>query len=142
MATYQVGADVTVYWATGSDYGSLCNHAFGSGTALGCANIMSYTVEEGTEGYYGAGRRYPWGIKGGQIEVTVHLEGLWIDENAWQFWENQAEATGALTAFAIGATGSTKGVVFSGCRLGSFEVEFDAEGWCTETVDIPALLKV
>lgn len=142
MVTIQVGKDVTVYYSTGAKYGSLCGHTFASGDAIGFCNLMSYTVEENVETYKGAGRRYGWGIKGGALEYTVHLEGLWIDSGAQQFFENESERSGALTAFAMGASGAEKGVVFSGCRMGTLDVEFDAEGWCTQTVDIVALMKV
>ena len=142
MATYQVGADIIVYWATGTSYGNLVNHAFASGTPIGCCNMMTYSIEENVEAYYGAGKRYAQAMKGGQIEVTVHLEGLWVDSGIQRFFENEAERSGAMTGFAIGATGTGKGVVFSGCRLSTFDVEFDAEGWCSETIDIPAILKV
>ncbi len=142
MVEVQVGKDVTVYYSTGAKYGSLCNHTFASGDAIGFANLMSYTVEENVEVYKGAGRRSGWGIKGGAIECTVHLEGLWVDSGAQQFFINETLKSGALTAFAIGASGTEQGVVFSGCRIGTLDVEFDAEGWCTETVDITALMKV
>lgn len=146
MVTEQVGKDITVYYATSGathgKYANLVNHAFASGEAIGFCNIMSYTVEENVEGYMGAGRRYPWGIKAGGLECTVHLEGLWVDSGAQQFFINESARTGALTGFAIGASGTEQGVVFSGCRMGTLDVEFDAEGWCTQTVDITALTKV
>jgi len=143
MVTTQVGKDVTVYYsATTAKYGSLCRHTFASGDALGFCNLMSYTAEGSVEVYRGAGRRYGWGIKGGALEYTVHLEGLWVDSGAQQFFINESQRSGALTAFAIGASGTEQGVVFSGCRMGTLDIEFDAEGWCTQTVDIVALMKV
>ena len=146
MVTVQVGKDVTVYFATTGVshgvYASLAAHKFTDGEALGFCNIMSYTVEQNVETYKGAGRRYGWGIKGGALEYTVHLEGLWVDSGAQQFFINESERSGALSAFALGASGTEQGVVFSGCRMGTLDVEFDAEGWCTETVDIVALMKI
>jgi len=144
--TVQVGKDVTVYYATSGTthgvYKSLVNHTFASGEAIGFCNLMSYTVEGNVEVYKGAGRRYGWGIKGGAVECTVHLEGLWVDSGSQQFFINESERSGALTGFAIGASGDDRGTVFSGCRVATLDVEFDAEGWCTETVDIIALMKV
>ena len=143
MVEVQVGKDVTVYYsATTANYAGLVNHTFASGQPIGFCNLMSYTVEENVETYKGAGRRYGWGIKGGALEYTVHLEGLWVDSGAQQFFMNEAARSGSLTGFAIGASGTEQGVVFSGCRMGTLDVEFDAEGWCTETVDIVALMKV
>jgi len=138
----QVGKDVNVYFASGTNYHGLAAHTFASGTIIGFANNFTYDIDHGTEVYMAPGRRYGWGIKGGGIEVTLHLDGLWVDSGAQQFFHNEAERTGSLTAFAIGATGSDKGICFSGCRLSSLGVEFDSEGWCTQTVDIAALVPV
>ena len=142
MVTVQVGRDVDVYFATGSDYHGLVAHKFGSGIKVGFANNFTYDIDHGTEVYMAPGRRYGWGIKAGGIEVTVHLEGLWVDSGAQQFFHAQGQRSGSLTAFAIGATGTEQGVAFSGCRLSTLGVEFDAEGWCTQDVDITALVPV
>jgi len=142
MVTVQVGKDVDIYYATGTKYHGLAAHYFGSGIRIGFANNVSYDINHNVETYRAPGRRYGWGIKAGGIEVTVNLEGLWVDSGAQQFFHNQAEKTGSLTAFAIGASGTDKGIAFSGCRMGSLGVEFDSEGWCTQTVEIPALLPV
>lgn len=142
MVTVQVGKDIDVYFASGADYNGLVGHKFASGIKVGFANIMSYSIEHNVERYMAPGRRYGWGIKGGGIECEIHLEGLWVDSGAQQFFLNESERSGSLTAFAIGGSGTERGVAFSGCRLGSIDVEFDAEGWATESVDIPALLPV
>lgn len=140
MATTQVGQDLTVYYATGGEIASFVNHQFASGSKIGLVNLMSYTAEHNVEVYYGAGKREGWGIKAGQYSLTAHLEGLWIDSGAQKFFLGEAEKTGALTAFALGASGTEKGIVFSGCRQGTFDAEFSADGWATQTVDIPALV--
>ncbi len=144
MVTVQVGKDVTVYFATSGAgdgvYSSLVNHTFASGVPIGFCNRMSYTAEGNVEVYRGAGRRYGWGIKGGALDYTIHLEGLWVDSGAQRFFANESARSGALTPLAIGASGLEQGIVFSGCRMGTLEVEFDAEGWATQTVDIPALM--
>ena len=142
MVSVQVGKDVDIYYATGNSYNGLVAHKFASGTRIGFANNFSYDIDHGVERYMAPGRRYGWGIKAGGLEVTINLEGLWIDSGAQQFFHNEAERSGALTAFALGASGTDKGIAFSGCRLNSANIEFDSEGWCTQTVEIPALLPV
>jgi hypothetical protein len=117
----------------------LYGHKYASGTRIGFVNNLSYTVEENTEVYHGAGRRYGWGIKGGALDVTVSLDGLWLDSGAQRFFLAETERTGALTAFVLGATGTDRGVTFSGCRVGTLDVEFAADGWATQSVDVIAL---
>jgi len=143
MVTVQVGKDVNIYYATtAGGYTGLMNHKFASGIRIGFASNLSYDVEHNVETYIAPGRRYGWGIKGGAIEVSVNIEGLWVDSGAQQFFANESLKTTALTAFGLGASGTDNGVVFSGCRLTSISVEFDAEGWATQNVEIPALLAI
>ena len=127
MSTIQVGRDFTLYWATGSDRGSLYSKKFASGTAIGLVNNLSYTVDEGTEAYHGAGKREPWGIKAGAKGLTVHLEGLWVDSGIQAFFLAQAKSTGGLTSFALGASGTDKSITFSGCRLNTFDANIESE---------------
>ena len=139
--TVQVGRDFGVYWTSGAnDVHGLCAHKFASGAKMGLVNVLSYTVEHNTEVYHGAGRRQGWGIKAGAYDLTVHLEGLWLDSGSKAFFQKEVAKTGALAAFAIAFSGTEKGIAFSGCRLGTFEFEVNADGWATETVDIPALV--
>jgi len=140
--TVQVGKDVNIYYATGAQYNGLVAHDFASGIRIGFASNFSYDVEHNVEVYSAPGRRYGWGIKAGKIEVTINLEGLWIDSGAQQFFTNESMKSGSLMAFAIGASGTDQGMVFSGCRFTNIGVEFDAEGWATQAVSIPALLPV
>lgn len=140
MVSVQVGRDVTLYYATGSKYSPLYRHKYASGVAVGFVNNVSYTVEENVEGYYGAGRRIPWGVKPGRKETTVHLEGLWVDSGAIQFFLNQAEISGNVASFGLGVSGTDRGISFSGCRLTTTNIEFDAEGWATTRIDVPAIL--
>ena len=140
MVTVQVGRDINVYFASGSKYHGLAVHKFASGYRIGFANNFSYSVEENVEVYHAPGKREGWGIKPGAYDVTVSLEGLWVDSGAQKFFLAEAKNTGALTAFAMGVTGTAKGVTFSGCRMGTHNAEFTADGWATETVDITALV--
>jgi len=140
MSTVQVGRDFTLYWATGSDMGALYKKTFSSGTAIGLVNNLSYTVEEGTEVYHGAGKREAWGIKAGAKDVTVHLEGLWVDSGIQKFFLNEIKSSGNLTSFVLGASGTDKSITFSGCRLGTFDANIDADGWATETIDLLAIM--
>ena len=140
MVTVQVGRDITIYYATGAKYGSLYRHKFASGSAIGFANLLSYTVEENVEGYKGVGRRIPYIMKPGAKETTIHLEGLWVDSGAMQLFLNQAEISGNVISFAMGASGTDRGVGMSGCRLTTTNIEFNAEGWATAKVDIPCIL--
>ena len=140
MSTIQVGRDFTLYWATGADAGALYRKAFTSGTAIGLVNNLSYTVEEGTESYHGAGKREAWGIKAGAKDITVHLEGLWVDSGIQEFFLDQAKSVVGLTPFALGASGTDKSITFSGCRMSTFDGNIDSEGWATETVDLVAIL--
>jgi hypothetical protein len=135
----QVGRDFTVYYATGGDAHGLYEHDFASGIQIGHVNLLSYTAEQNVEVYHGVGKREGWGIKAGAYDVTAHLEGLWIDSGAVQFFIGETTDTGALTSFAIGFSGTDRGMTFSGCRVGTFDAEINAEGWATATVDIPAL---
>jgi len=140
MATIvQVGKDFTVFWTTGSQMGSLYSGNIASGAKVGLVGTLSYTADLGTESYHGAGKREPWGIEGGPIDVTVHLDSLWIDSGAQGFLIDQTEATGGLTSFVLLASGSETKIAFSGCKLDSFDGEFDAEGWATETLDLLAI---
>jgi len=140
MVSVQVGQDMIVYFQTGTNIASLVNHQFASGIRVGLVNNLTYTAEHNVEVYYGAGKREGWGIKAGRYDLTTHLEGLWIDSGAHSFFLGESSKTGALTAFALGFSGSDKGVVFSGCRVGTFDVNFDSDGWATDTIDIPALV--
>jgi len=140
MATVHVGRDFTLYWASGADGDSLYRKVFASGTPIGLVNVLGYTQEEGTASYHGAGKREPWGIKAGAKDLTVHLEGLWVDSGIQQFFLNEAKATGALTSFVLGASGVDTSITFSGCRLNTFDANIDSEGWATETVDLIAIL--
>jgi len=142
MVTVQVGRDVDLYYAIGNSIHGLVSHKFGSGIRIGFVNNMTYDIEHNVEKYTAPGRRYGWGIKAGALDVTINLEGLWVDSGAQQLFHNEAEKSGALTAFAIGASGTDKGIAFSGCRMNSVSIEFDSEGWCTQNVEIPALLPV
>lgn len=139
MGTVQVGRDFTVYYATGTDISPLYGHDFASGTQIGLVNLLSYTTEHNVEVYHAVGKREGWGIKAGAYDVTAHLEGLWIDSGAMGFFIGETSDTGALTAFCLAFSGTAKGLAFSGCRLGTFDAEINAEGWATATVDIPAL---
>lgn len=139
MVTVQVGRDFSVYWATGSKIHGLCAHYFASGQAIGFVSNLSYTIEQNVDKYHGLGKREPWGIKEGAYDATAHLEGLWVDSGAQKFFIRQSKATGALTVFAIGCSGSDVGVAFSGCRVGTFDSELTNDGWATETIDIPAI---
>lgn len=138
--TVQVGRDFTIYYATGSKIHGLFGHKFASGTRIGFLNNLSYTAEHNTEVYHGVGKREGWGIKEGALDVTLHLEGLWIDSGAHTFFLNQSERSGALTAFAIGFSGSDRGLAASGARLGTLDVDISSDGWATKTVDIPVLV--
>ena len=139
--TVQVGQDMVVYWNTGADGRHMYSvHKFASGNKVGLVNNLSYTVDEGLDSYHGVGRRFPWGMKGGAIDVTLHLEGLWIDSGAQEFILDQVARTGALLSWNIGFSGTEKGVVFSGCRIASFDANFDADGWATQTVDFGAIM--
>ena len=140
MVSVQVGQDFDVYWATGSKQASLVGHVFASGDKVGFVNLLSYTVEHNVEGYHGTGKREPWGMKAGAYDVTAHLEGLWIDSGAQSFFLGQQSETGALTTFCIGFSGSDKGLAFSGCRTGTIDAEITADGWATNTVDVPAIV--
>lgn len=140
-STVQVGRDLDLYIVTsnGAKFTGLMNHSFASGSKIGLVNVLSATIEHDVQVYHGAGRRHGWGIRAGAYDVTAHLEGLWIDSGAQGFFTSQAMATGALQAFVMGLSGTEQGHVFSGCRMASYELEFDAEGWATNTVDIMAL---
>jgi len=138
--TVQVGRDMTVYYQTGAKIVNLGHHAFASGITVGLVNNLSYTVEHNVEVYHGAGKREGWGIKAGALDVTAHLDGLWLDSGAHQFFIDESAKSGALLAFAIGFSGSDKGVVFSGCRMGTFDVTISSDGWVTDGIDITALL--
>jgi len=140
MVTVQVGKDITIYYASGTNYHGLAAHIFGSGTRIGFVSNMSYSIEQNVEVYHAPGRRYGWGIKGGAHDVSVHLDGLWVATGALALFTTEANKTGALTAFALGASGTDQGIAFSGCRLGTYDGEFTADGWATEVVDIPALV--
>jgi len=135
----QVGKDIDIYWATGTQYTGLISHKFASGMRIGFANLMSYSVEHNVEKYNAPGRRTPWGQKPGAYDLTIHIEGLWMPTGALNMFQSQSAATGSLKAFALAVSGTNNAIAFSGCQLSTFDVEFDAEGWATETVDIPAL---
>lgn len=135
----QVGQDFTIFWATGTEGAYLYGGGYTSGAQVGLVGTLSYSVDPGTEAYHGAGKREPWGIRSGPLDITVHLENLWIDSGVQGFLMDQAEATGALVSFALLASGSETKIAFSGCKLDSFDGEFDAEGWATETVDLLAM---
>lgn len=136
----QVGRDLTVYYQTGAKIANVVNHAFGSGIKVGLVNNLSYTIEHNVEVYHGAGKREGWGIKAGALDVTAHLDGLWIDSGAHQFFINESKKSGALMAFGLAFSGTERGIVFSGCRMGTFDVTFAADGWATDGIDITALL--
>lgn len=140
MVSVQVGQDFDVYWATGTKINGLVGHKFASGTKIGFVNNLSYTIEHNVEGYQGVGKREPWGMKAGAYGVTMSLEGLWIDSGAQSFYLAQTLVTGALTVFSIAFSGTDKGVSFSGCRVGTYDAEISADGWATNTVDIPAIV--
>ena len=139
MVTVQVGRDFDVYWATGSKMHGLCAHVFASGTPIGFVSTLSYTIEQNVDRYFGVGKREAWGTKEGAYEATAHFEGLWIDSGAQRFFLNQSMVTGALTVFAIGCSGTDKGIAFSGCRTGTYDAELSNDGWATTTVDVPAI---
>ena len=142
--TVQVGRDLDVYYANvGADITAMVKHIFASAAKIGLVNTLSMTVDHDVQVYHGAGKREGWGIRAGAYDVTAYLEGLWLDSGAQGFFMSQSMgvgATGALTPFAIGFSGLEKGIVFSGCRMNSWELEFDAEGWATNTIDIIALV--
>lgn len=140
MVTVQVGRDITIYYATGVKYGGLFRHKFASGSAIGFANVLSYTVEENVEGYKGVGRRIPYIMKPGSKETTIHIEGLWIDSGAMLMFLQQSQVSGNIASFGLGASGTDMGVAFSGCRLTTTNIEFNSEGWATEKIDIPCIL--
>ena len=141
VITLQVGKDVDIYYASdAAKYTGIMNHHYTSGVRIGFANNLTYSIEQNAEAYFAPGRRTPWGIKAGRYECTINIEGLWIDSGAQAFFLKQTLATGALTAFAMGASGTDQAVSFSGCRISSGEVEFDAEGWATNSFEMLALL--
>ena len=141
-STVQVGRDLDVYIVTSASakMTSFLTHRFGSGAKIGLVNTLSISVDHDVQIYHGAGRRQGWGSRAGAYDVTAHLEGLWIDSGAQGFFTSQAFATGALRAFAFGCSGTEQGYVFSGCRMTSYELEFDAEGWATNSMDITTLV--
>jgi hypothetical protein len=100
---------------------------------------LSYTINQNVDKYFGLGKREAWGTKEGAYECTAHLEGLWVDSGAQRFFIAQSKATGSLTAFAIGCSGTDRGFAFSGCRVGTFDSEITEDGWATETIDMPAI---
>jgi len=139
--TVQVGQDFTVYWATGTKLHGLVNsHDFASGMKIGHVNNLSYTVEHNVDVYHAVGKREGWGIKAGAYDVTVDMDGLWIDSGAQGWFLGQSIETGALMAFGIAFSGSEKGIGFSGCRLGTYDAEIASDGWATSTVSVPALV--
>jgi len=139
MGNVYVGRDFTLYWATGTDADPLYRKVFASGTPFGLVNRLTYTVDEGTEAYRGAGRRTPWGIKPGAKEITITLEGLWVDSGIQGFFLNQSKSTGALTSFVLGASGTDTSITFSGCYLTSFEGSIESDGWVTGTIELLAI---
>ena len=140
-STVQVGRDLDIYIVSSNSAAmtSFLTHEFGSGAKIGLVNTLSVTIDHDVQIYRGAGRRHGWGSRAGAYDVTAHLEGLWIDSGAQGFFTSQALATGALRGFSLGCSGTEQGYVFSGCRMGTYELSFDAEGWATNTIDVTAL---
>ena len=134
------GKDVTIYYYSGAE-ASLSNanyRLFAHGVAVGFTDEFTYTVDEGTERYFGAGKRLPWGQSAGPKDITITVDGLWIDSGARKFFMDEVERTGSLTTFTLGASGTDRSVVFSGCKIISFDGNFPVGDWLTQSVEIGA----
>ena len=131
--TIQVGKDWSVYFHRSTS--AAVSRLWASGKKIGFADV-SYSVDEGTEKYFGAGQRWPYGIVEGPKDITVTLESLWIDSGAQQFFLNQSEVSGALTPFWLGVSGTDRALAFSGCKMNSLDGDLPADGWTMQSMEI------
>ena len=130
----QVGRNWSVYFHPSAN--APVSRLWASGDKIGYVDSASYSIDEGTESYFGAGQRWPYGIVPGPMDITVTLDGLWIDSGAQQFFLNQAEISGALTPFWVGVSGTDRALAFSGCQIASLDGDIPAEGWTTLSVEL------
>jgi len=74
----------------------------------------------------------------GPKDISVTLDGLWIDSGARAFFMDEVEKTGAQTGFTLGASGTDRAIAFSACKIISFDGDFSADDWLRQTVEIGA----
>lgn len=110
-------------------------HLLKGGSEIGFAN-GTISIDRGLQTFYQIGSYDLTARREAQREITGTIEHGYIDVATF--------ATGAFGTvanpwtFDLSASMSDNAIVLSGCSIESYDLEFPADGWITETINFRA----